>query len=155
MRPRILSARPSVTRTSRNDPRGAALESVASEFALLAQRRARIARQLDLLGRQFNAAQSSLDAVHARMAWLASRIDGIDPSLRPVLDPAPPLPPTYAQPATYPGPTRGTPHQASQAASSAYATMAPAPKPPHPAPHVLQVPRAKRQMPRRRPFPPA
>ena len=46
MKPRLLSMRPSVTRTSRHDPRGAALESVAAEFALLAQRRARLARQL-------------------------------------------------------------------------------------------------------------
>ena len=84
MRARLLSMRPSVTRTSRHDPRGAAIESVAAEFALLAQRRARLARQLDLLGRQIATASASLDAVHGRMMLLAQRMDGIDPSLRPV-----------------------------------------------------------------------
>ena len=85
----MLSARPTVTRTSRYDPHGAALESVAAEFALLAQRRARMARQLDLLGRQICAAQTSLDAVQSRMSMLALRMDGIDPSLRPVAEPQP------------------------------------------------------------------
>jgi uncharacterized coiled-coil protein SlyX len=101
MKPRLLSARPSVTRTSRHDPRGVALESVAAEFALLAQRRARIARQLDLLGRQLAAAQSSLDAVQSRMAMLAQRMDGIDPTLRPAL-PAPPPAPDPPQRAAIP-----------------------------------------------------
>ncbi len=90
----MLSIRPSVTRTSRHDPRGAALESVAAEFALLAQRRARLARQLDSLGRQLAAASASLDAVQNLMMLLAQRMDGIDPGLRPVAPAAPaPLPP--------------------------------------------------------------
>ncbi len=102
--------RPSVTRTSRHDPRGAALESVAAEFALLAQRRARLARQLDSLGRQLAAASSSLDAVQNRMSLLAHRMDGIDPTLRPaVVDlPAPaPKPVAEAAPARLPGLPRG------------------------------------------------
>jgi hypothetical protein len=151
----MLSPRPAVTRTSRNDPRGAALESVAAEFALLAQRRARIARQLDLLGRQFNAAQSSLDAAHARMAWLASRIDGIDPSLRPVFEPAPAVLPAHAQSTHYAGPARGARHQDSQTVAPILAPMPVPPKPQYSSQHLLQVPRAKRQVPRRRPFPPA
>jgi hypothetical protein len=102
MKQRVLSARPVVTRTSRRDPRGAALESVAAEFALLAQRRARLSRQLDRIGREFDAARTSLDAVQHRMALLAQRMDGIDPSLRPdwpapaALTAPPPYPPQAA-----------------------------------------------------------
>jgi hypothetical protein len=134
----MLSARPSVTRTSRHDPRGAALESVAAEFALLAQRRARIARQLDLLGRQLEAAQSSLDAVQGRMAMLAHRMDGIDPSLRPASIVAPPLvQPIAVRTASYqPAPPYQPPHTEAGPVR----------------PFAAKLPRPLRQATRRRPF---
>jgi uncharacterized coiled-coil protein SlyX len=114
-----------------------ALESVAAEFALLAQRRARIARQLDLLGRQLAAAQSSLDAVQSRMAMLAQRMDGIDPTLRPAL-PAPP-------PARDPPQRAAIPHLAGPALQGNGRVPA----------TTQRVPPLKmslRQAPRRRPF---
>jgi len=93
MRQRLLSTRAVVTRTSRSDARGAVLESVAAEFALLAQRRARMTRQIDLLQRQINAAAAGLNGVMARMTVLAQRIDAIDPGLRGRLAmPEPPRP---------------------------------------------------------------
>jgi hypothetical protein len=81
MKKRPLSGRSVVTRTSRRDPRGAKLESIAAEFALMAQRRARIARQIDLLGRQLDAAAASLCGVQSRMGLLAQRMHQIDPDL--------------------------------------------------------------------------
>jgi hypothetical protein len=86
MKLRLLSARPAVTRLNRRDARGGQLESVAAEFALLAQRRARLARQLDLLRRQLDAATGSMNLVQARMGQLAQRMDQIDPGLRPAPD---------------------------------------------------------------------
>jgi hypothetical protein len=86
MKLRLLSARPAVTRLNRRDARGGQLESVAAEFALLAQRRARLARQLDLLQRQLDAAAGSMSMVQARMGQLAQRMDQIDPGLRPAPD---------------------------------------------------------------------
>jgi hypothetical protein len=83
MTQRLISSRPAVTRLNRPFARGTKLESLAAEFALLAQRRARLAHQLDLLSRQRDAAGSSLYAVQARMAQLAQQMDQIDPGLRP------------------------------------------------------------------------
>jgi hypothetical protein len=51
-----------------------ALEAIASEFALLAQRRARLERQLALLGRQAEAAAGNLARVERRMAALGPRM---------------------------------------------------------------------------------
>jgi hypothetical protein len=93
MKQKLLSGRPVVTRTSRHDPRGAKLESVAAEFALLAQRRARIARQVDLLARQLDAATTGLDGVQSRMSLLAQRLHQIDPDLANGLHVQVPLPP--------------------------------------------------------------
>lgn len=81
MRQKLLSGRPVVTRTSRFDPHGAKLESVAAEFALLAQRRARTARQIDMLARQLDAASGGLEVVQSRMVMLAQRMQQIDPDL--------------------------------------------------------------------------
>jgi len=86
MKLRLLSARPAVTRLNRRDARGGQLESVAAEFALLAQRRARLARQLDLLRRQLDAASGAMKIVQSRMGQLAQRMDQIDPALRPSPD---------------------------------------------------------------------
>ena len=165
MKPRLSSARPCVTRTSRFDPRGAALESVAAEFSLLAQRRARAARQVDLLGRQLSAAQQGLDVIQSRMAMLVRRIDGIDPGLRGPVDAAPPPPPQQQAPAA----AFRQPYY--RPASAPFALPAPEPsRPPYAGPigaaaHAQsQVPQpqgghrkmvfapGKRQLARRRPF---
>lgn len=50
------------------------LESVAAEFALLAQRRARLQRQLDLLGRQADAARGNLSRIELRLVALSGRM---------------------------------------------------------------------------------
>jgi len=86
MRPKSLSLRKVITRGSQRDPRGVKLESVAAEFALLAQRRARMARQVDLLARQLTAATGSLAGVRSRMAVLAARMALVDPDLGQTID---------------------------------------------------------------------
>jgi hypothetical protein len=144
LKPILLSMRPSVTRTSRHDPRGAALESVAAEFALLAQRRARLARQLDSLGRQLAAASSSLDAVQNRMSLLAHRMDGIDPTLRPAaVDLPAPAPPAPVRKNIYGRPMPPSPAQF-QPAPKPVAEAAPA--------RLPGLPRGMRPVLRRRPF---
>ena len=147
MKPRLLSSRPCVTRTSRRDPRGAALESVAAEFALLAQRRARLARQLDLLGRQLDAATTSLDAVQSRMAQIAQRIDAMDPTLRPSIAQVSMTPPF--------APGHRAPRGAAEPTRFQTAAMYQATPPPHQdgirKPHALGL-RAPRPFTRQRPF---
>lgn len=120
MRPRLHTARPCSLRSIRNDPGGAALESIAAEFALLAQRRARIARQVDLLRHQLTAAEAGLAAVSRRMSMLAQRMDAIDPALRP--------PPQFLAPqALQQTPPPGAPPY--YAAQQAYAAQYAAPPP--------------------------
>jgi uncharacterized coiled-coil protein SlyX len=92
-RPRLTLLRPHKTRAIRSDAGSCALETIAAEFALLAQRRARIARQVDLLDRQLAAAEASLTQVTDRMARLASRMECGDPALREAAAPPPPPPP--------------------------------------------------------------
>jgi hypothetical protein len=85
------------TRTSRTDTRQRRLESLAAEFALLAQRRTRAVRQIDLLDQQREAAAAGLAKLTARMGWLAQRMNAIDPDLldpdAAVPEPEPPPPP--------------------------------------------------------------
>ncbi len=50
------------------------LETIASEFALLAQRRGRLQRQIDLLARQSEAACANLGRVELRMQALTTRM---------------------------------------------------------------------------------
>jgi phage shock protein A len=59
----------------------AALESAAAEFALLAQRRARLRRQTDLLDRQRQAAAEMMAQVEARMVDLTGRMTALAPPL--------------------------------------------------------------------------
>jgi hypothetical protein len=136
MKPKALSARRCVTRTSRHDPRGAQMEGMATEFALLAQRRTRLARQVDLLAHRLAAAHASLRQVQARMATLAQHIDHVDPALRPAAVPPLPVPPS-APPAR---PRAATP--APFAPSAASGPVYPAPKP-----AFLAVPLRPRQAP--------
>jgi uncharacterized coiled-coil protein SlyX len=94
MRPRLTLLRPHKTRAIRADSGAGSLETIAAEFALLAQRRARIARQVDLLDRQLSAAEAGLHHVSDRMTRLATRMEAIDPELRtPLAEPPPPPPP--------------------------------------------------------------
>ena len=95
-----LRARAPGTRASRFDPRQRRLESLAGEFALLAQRRARTLHQLELLDQQRAAAAANLDKVQSRLAWLVQHMDALDPALRdpaghaePEPEPEPPPPP--------------------------------------------------------------
>lgn len=100
MRAKLLSSRASVSRTSRRDPRSPMLESLAAEFALLAQRRARMARQIDLLDRQIQAANTGLAAVQARMQSLTKEMAKAEPSIliRQAAAPLPPPPPPPPEP---------------------------------------------------------
>ena len=50
------------------------LEAVASEFAMLAQRRGRLERQIALLGRQAEAAVANFGRVERRMLALSARM---------------------------------------------------------------------------------
>ena len=50
------------------------LEAVASEFAMLAQRRGRLERQIALLGRQVEAAAANFGRVERRMLALSGRL---------------------------------------------------------------------------------
>jgi hypothetical protein len=79
-----------------------ALEGAAAEFALLAQRRARLRRQLDLLERQHTAATSVMAQVEARMALLSRRMAELAP------DPTPPAAPSA------PAAPQATPQAATQ-----------------------------------------
>ena len=93
MIPRPITRSPG-TRVARADTRQRQLESLAAEFALLAQRRARVVHQLDLLDQQREAAANGFAKLQARLTWLVEQMDAIDPELRPPLEaPAPPAPP--------------------------------------------------------------
>jgi hypothetical protein len=91
------------TRTARSDTRQRRIESFAAEFALLAQRRARLVHQMDLLDQQREAAANSFGKLQARMSWLVQRMDALDPELREGFEPEPELaPPPPPPPASRP-----------------------------------------------------
>jgi hypothetical protein len=97
------------TRTARSDTRQRRIESFAAEFALLAQRRARLVHQMDLLDQQREAAANNFAKLQARMSWLVQRMDALDPELRDGFEPepepvAPPPPPPAARPIFAPAP---------------------------------------------------
>lgn len=99
MIPRPITRSPG-TRTARVDTRQRALESLAAEFALLAQRRARVVHQIELLDQQRDAAANGFAKLQSRMSWLAHKMDALDPELRdgqlemaPEPEPEPELPP--------------------------------------------------------------
>jgi phage shock protein A len=73
--PRTLrSLPPRGSRLRRQVAATAKLEGVAAEFALLAQRRARLHRQIELLERQLRAAGGTLSQVEARMHHLSAHM---------------------------------------------------------------------------------
>ena len=87
------------------------LEGISAEFALLAQRRARLLRQIELLARQAEAAEGNLSRVARRMAWLSARMVadcGPPQAAAPEPPPPPPPPPAprAARPAAAPAPAR-------------------------------------------------
>lgn len=92
------------------------LEGISAEFALLAQRRARLIRQLELLARQAEAAEGNLGRVARRMAFLSTRMVA-DCGHPEAAEPAPPPP--------LPPPTRAV--LAAPARPGARASAAPAP----------------------------
>lgn len=111
MIPRAMNAAPG-TRATRVDTRQRRIESLAAEFALLAQRRARVVHQIDLLEQQIEAAAAGFAKLQSRMAWLAQRIHDLDPSLHPPEpepdpEPEPPPPPPLATTKPYFGSHRG------------------------------------------------
>jgi uncharacterized coiled-coil protein SlyX len=91
---RSMASRSPGTRTSRKDTRQRQIESLAAEFALLAQRRARQSHQVELLEQQLLAARRSFARLQRRLSWLVEQMDALDPSLRPGLEAPPePIPP--------------------------------------------------------------
>lgn len=87
------------TRLARHDTHEFRLEAVAAEFALNAQRRARLTRQIELLERQRAGAMSSLAQVEARLSVLRRRMRGAEDAL-PASAPAPAEPPAPRRAAT-------------------------------------------------------
>lgn len=81
------------TRLRRADATGPdRLESLSAAFALLAQRRARLLRQIELLGRQQSAARASLAKIEAKLAELSGHITAL-PASDPATRVAPPTAP--------------------------------------------------------------
>jgi uncharacterized coiled-coil protein SlyX len=76
------------------------MESLAAEFALLAQRRARQSHQIELLEQQLLAATGGFGKLQRRLSWLVQQMDALDPSLRPSLE----VPPEAAAPPPPPPP---------------------------------------------------
>jgi hypothetical protein len=100
-RPTNRAPRSRVVRGNLHQPR---LESLAAEFALLAQRRARSIHQIALLDQQRAAAYGGFVRLQHRIAWLLERMDAVNPELRAPLEaepePPPPPPPPAPRPAS-------------------------------------------------------
>jgi hypothetical protein len=81
MMPRLANRtpRPRAVRGNSGDPR---LESLAAEFALLAQRRSRAVHELQVLDQQRATAAAGFARLQRRMAWLVDRMDRLSPDLR-------------------------------------------------------------------------
>jgi hypothetical protein len=97
-RPASRLPRSRAVRGNLHQPR---LESLAAEFALLTQRRARAIHQLALLDQQRDAAATGFARLQQRIAWLVARMDDLNPELRDpsVLEPPEPAPPPPPPPA--------------------------------------------------------
>lgn len=96
-RPTNRAPRSRVVRGNLHQPR---LESLAAEFALLTQRRARSIHQIALLDQQRHAAYAGFVRLQQRIAWLLECMDQVNPELRaPVeAEPEPPPPPPVPKP---------------------------------------------------------
>ena len=103
--PRLANRTPR-TRAVRSNMGQPRLESMAAEFALLAQRRSRAVHQLETLDQQRAAAAFSFAKLERRIAWLVRHMDMIAPELRdPTIlsEPEPEPPPPRAKPVTRTG----------------------------------------------------
>ncbi|WP_419897207.1 hypothetical protein [Roseomonas sp. USHLN139] len=74
MSPPAPRQRPPGSRLVQRGARHLLLESAAAEYAMLAQRRSRLARQIELLDRQRAAAGAGFAQLSRRMAQLAHRL---------------------------------------------------------------------------------
>jgi hypothetical protein len=102
MIPRLANRTPR-TRAVRSNMGQPRLESMAAEFALLAQRRSRAVHQLETLDQQRAAAAFSFAKLERRIAWLVRHMDMIAPELRdPAIlsEPEPEPPPLRVKPVT-------------------------------------------------------
>jgi hypothetical protein len=81
MMPRLANRTPRLraVRGNSGDPR---LESLAAEFALLAQRRSRAVHEMQVLDQQRATAAAGFARLQKRMAWLVDRMDRLSPDLR-------------------------------------------------------------------------
>ena len=97
--------RPPRSRVVRGNLHQPRLESLAAEFALLTQRRARSIQQIALLDQQRAAAASGFARLQQRIAWLMQRMDRLGPEPRePEAIQAPELePPPVQTPPRKPG----------------------------------------------------
>jgi hypothetical protein len=131
---------PHGTRLTRRGGGQAPLEALAAEFALLAQRRGRVTRQLELLDRQRIAAAATLRLVEARLTILSGKMHA------PVVAVEMPLPEPAALP---PPPPRFLPTREQRLAPRAEASAAPAraAAQPVPAPAAEPAPATQRTVP--------
>lgn len=104
--PPHLRLRAPGTRLGRRNSGPQRLETVAAEFAMMAQRRARLMRQIDLLDRQRRAADDSYAQLERRMAQLQQQMGRLDAV------PPPPPPPQVAAPAAPAEPAMPPPRHA-------------------------------------------
>jgi hypothetical protein len=105
MIPRLAnrSPRSRAVRTNMGQPK---LESLAAEFALLAQRRSRAVHQLETLDQQRAAAAFTFAKLERRIAWLVRHMDELAPELRDpavLAEPEPEPPAPRAKPLTRAG----------------------------------------------------
>lgn len=104
MRPAAPRQRPPGTRLSARGAGPQRLESAAAEYAMLAQRRARLLRQIDLLERQRHSADTGFQALEQRMATLSRQMmaptgEAVSPGLLSALPPDGHAAPEAASPA--------------------------------------------------------
>lgn len=104
------------------DRKAGSLDSLATEFALLSQRRSRLMRQLELLERQHVAASGQLGRVESRMAVLGQRM-ALIPALRgkhlELVPEPPPPPPVRSRTAAGPAAAQAEPKPAPSGSAKA------------------------------------
>jgi hypothetical protein len=89
----IRTITPHGTRLTRRGGGQAPLEALAAEFALLAQRRGRVTRQIELLDRQRIAAAATLRLVETRLTTLSRKMHAPVAEAEMAVPEPPPLPP--------------------------------------------------------------
>jgi hypothetical protein len=81
MIPRLANRTPRMV-AARGKSGQSGLESIAAEFALLAQRRSRAMQQIGILEHQRAAAAAGFAKLQRRIAWLLDQMDELTPELR-------------------------------------------------------------------------